>query len=204
MRVSGNRRTRGGGRQGSNTGRSASSGGRQGSNRRASNSNRSYDSNGPEGKIRGTAAQVSEKYTALARDAQTSGDHVAAENFWQHAEHYIRILAVNNAARQERQEQTGSDEQFTYDGNANAPRETSQGVAAPVAGTDKEKEMSGRQPDIEADGIPATDEDGPAAKKTAKPRKPRQPRRPRTETDNKDVEATAESVETSEQPVPSE
>ncbi|MFP6771508.1 MAG: DUF4167 domain-containing protein [Alphaproteobacteria bacterium] len=54
--------------------------------------NRSYDSNGPEVKIRGTASTVYEKYQALARDATTSGDRVAAENYFQHAEHYYRVL----------------------------------------------------------------------------------------------------------------
>jgi hypothetical protein len=51
-----------------------------------------YDSNGPDVKIRGSAVQVLEKYQSLARDAVASGDRVAAENFLQHAEHYYRLL----------------------------------------------------------------------------------------------------------------
>ena len=43
-------------------------------------------------KIRGTPAHIAEKYIALARDAQSSGDPVLAENYLQHAEHYIRII----------------------------------------------------------------------------------------------------------------
>jgi len=31
----------------------------------------------------------------LARDASSSGDYVSAENFFQHAEHYYRILSAN-------------------------------------------------------------------------------------------------------------
>ena len=54
--------------------------------------NRSYDSNGPDVRVRGTASQVFEKYQALARDATSSGDRVMAENYQQHAEHYFRIL----------------------------------------------------------------------------------------------------------------
>lgn len=54
--------------------------------------NRSYDSNGPDVRVRGTASQVYEKYQALARDAMSSGDRVMAENYGQHAEHYFRIL----------------------------------------------------------------------------------------------------------------
>ena len=54
--------------------------------------NRSYDSNGPDVRVRGTASQVYEKYQALARDAMSAGDRVMAENYQQHAEHYYRIL----------------------------------------------------------------------------------------------------------------
>jgi hypothetical protein len=53
---------------------------------------RSFESNGPDVKIRGTPAHIAEKYVALARDAQTSGDPVLAENYLQHAEHYSRII----------------------------------------------------------------------------------------------------------------
>lgn len=55
---------------------------------------RVYESNGPEVKIRGTAHHIAEKYLQLARDAQGSGDPVTAENHFQHAEHYLRLIAV--------------------------------------------------------------------------------------------------------------
>jgi hypothetical protein len=55
---------------------------------------RVYESNGPDVKIRGTASHVAEKYIQLARDSQSSGDPVAAENYYQHAEHYFRLIAV--------------------------------------------------------------------------------------------------------------
>ena len=55
---------------------------------------RVYESNGPDVKIRGTASHIAEKYMQLARDAQTSGDPVAAENYFQHAEHYFRLIAA--------------------------------------------------------------------------------------------------------------
>jgi hypothetical protein len=54
-----------------------------------------FDSNGPGIKIRGNAYQVFERYVALAREAVSSGDRVAAENFYQHAEHYFRIMNAN-------------------------------------------------------------------------------------------------------------
>lgn len=65
--------------------------------------NRVYESTGPEGKVRGTPQQIFEKYLSLARDAQTSGDRVVAENFLQHAEHYQRIL-IQAAASQPAQD----------------------------------------------------------------------------------------------------
>ncbi len=64
---------------------------------------RMYESNGPDVKIRGTASHVAEKYLQLARDAQSSGDPVAAENYYQHAEHYFRLIA--SAQEQLRQTQ---------------------------------------------------------------------------------------------------
>lgn len=53
---------------------------------------KTYDSSGPGVKVRGNAQHIYEKYMALARDAQTSGDYVVYENFAQHAEHYKRII----------------------------------------------------------------------------------------------------------------
>lgn len=60
---------------------------------------RSYESNGPDVKIRGTAHHIGEKYLQLARDAQSSGDPVMAESFLQHAEHYFRLIAAAQAAQ---------------------------------------------------------------------------------------------------------
>ena len=56
-----------------------------------------FESSGPEGKIRGTAQQVIERYQALGRDAMTAGDRIGAENFFQHAEHYFRVSSANGA-----------------------------------------------------------------------------------------------------------
>src|SRR6478752_10580989 len=75
---------------------------------------RSYESNGPDVKIRGTAQHVAEKYSQLARDAQASGDPVAAENYFQHAEHYFRIIA---AAQEQLREQYGYQQRFDDEGD---------------------------------------------------------------------------------------
>ncbi|RTL53764.1 MAG: DUF4167 domain-containing protein [Bradyrhizobiaceae bacterium] len=73
-------------------------------NRRGQNPmTRVFESNGPDIKIRGTASHVAEKYVQLARDARSSGDPVAAENYYQHAEHYFRLIAA--AQEQLRQQQ---------------------------------------------------------------------------------------------------
>ena len=67
--------------------------------------NRVFDSSGPEGKVRGTPQQIIEKYNQLARDAQLSNDRVATENFQQHAEHYLRLLAHAQKEQEIRREQ---------------------------------------------------------------------------------------------------
>jgi Domain of unknown function (DUF4167) len=70
-----------------NTGSGGSGGG--------TGNNKVFDSNGPDIKLRGTTQTIAEKYMQLGRDAQSSGDGVAAENYYQHAEHYYRLWAAN-------------------------------------------------------------------------------------------------------------
>lgn len=79
-----------------------------GTNRRANlpNRNQTFDSNGPEVRIRGNAYQVHEKYLTLARDASASGDRIMSENYLQHAEHYYRIINAINEAYREAERQT--------------------------------------------------------------------------------------------------
>jgi hypothetical protein len=64
---------------------------------------RTYESNGPDVKIRGTAQHVAEKYLQLARDAQSSGDPVMAESYLQHAEHYFPLIASAQLAQAQAQ-----------------------------------------------------------------------------------------------------
>ncbi|MGH6928080.1 MAG: DUF4167 domain-containing protein [Dongiaceae bacterium] len=80
-------------RQGPNNRRSRGRGPRRqhGGNPRS----QTFDSNGPDVRIRGNAYQVLEKYLAMARDATSAGDRIAAENYYQHAEHYFRIINAN-------------------------------------------------------------------------------------------------------------
>jgi hypothetical protein len=84
-----------------------------------------FDSNGPSVKIRGNAYQVFERYVALAREAASSGDRIAAENLYQHAEHYFRIM------------------------NADGQGPNNQ-IAPPRPMTPADTEMNGPEPEAEA------------------------------------------------------
>jgi hypothetical protein len=83
-----------------------------------------FDSNGPNVKIRGNAYQVFERYLALAREAQSSGDRIAAENFFQHAEHYFRVMNANGEGfqNQQRPQQMPADNE-ALDGEGEQPEE---------------------------------------------------------------------------------
>ncbi len=62
---------------------------------RPPNRMQTFDSNGPSVKIRGNAYQVFERYIALAREASSAGDRISAENYYQHAEHYYRMMQAS-------------------------------------------------------------------------------------------------------------
>ncbi len=112
----------------------------------ASLRHQTFDSNGPDVRVRGNAWQVFEKYQALARDAMGSGDRVAAENHLQHAEHYYRIIEAINEATAAEQRQRGNQPQpfgqqpdvpanyYTPEGNLAAPAGNPQTASAPEAG----------------------------------------------------------------------
>jgi hypothetical protein len=79
---------------------------------------RNYESNGPDVKVRGNAAHIAEKYLQLARDAQSSGDSVMAENYLQHAEHYFRIVSSAQQAMNGPRDGQSQDE-VDFDDDAN-------------------------------------------------------------------------------------
>jgi Domain of unknown function (DUF4167) len=97
------KRSRRGGRRPQHNGGGSSGGSGNGGG--GFNPNRTYDSSGPEVKIRGSASHVYEKYLQLARDANSAGDRVMAENYLQHAEHYYRIVAATAAQQAQYQAQ---------------------------------------------------------------------------------------------------
>jgi len=101
----GHRHGGGGGGGGGGPYRNAGGGGGGGGNgNQPLNRNHVFDSSGPDVRLRGTAQQLFEKYLQLGRDATGGGDRVAAEGYFQHAEHYFRILGAMNAAQQQQQQ----------------------------------------------------------------------------------------------------
>lgn len=89
--------------------------GRSGGRKHTNPLSRNYESNGPDVKIRGNAAHVADKYVQLARDAQASGDSVMAENYFQHAEHYFRIISAAQAQMSPRSEASSDDDHASED-----------------------------------------------------------------------------------------
>jgi hypothetical protein len=126
------RSRRGGRRPHQGGGGSGSSGG--GNNGGGFNPNRTYDSSGPEVKIRGAASHVYEKYLQLARDANSSGDRVMAENYLQHAEHYYRIMAAAAAQQAQYQAQQAAMNAQTYNGQPQPQNGQPQGSGQPQNG----------------------------------------------------------------------
>lgn len=103
-----------------------------------------FDSNGPDMRLRGTAQQLFEKYLQLGRDATGSGDRVMAESYFQHAEHYFRILNAMNQAQQQHQGSQAQNRRYL-----NGPeQEAGDGM--------------GEQPDLSAhaNGHASSDQDG--------------------------------------------
>jgi uncharacterized protein DUF4167 len=173
------------------------------------NPNRNYDSNGPDVKIRGSATHIHEKYQALSRDANASGDRIAAENYLQHAEHYFRLMAAAQAAQQTRNDQNQNRQQrngqFSNSGsntanNRNADSQSSEGTADKSETVKSEAPSEGVAADgttqevatVQADAAsapekparrraPKTPKGNGSGEEEAKPTRKRRPRRPKVE-----------------------
>lgn len=110
-------------------------GGPHHSNNRPRQPNRiqTFDSNGPNVKIRGNAYQVFERYVALAREAQSSGDRVAAENLYQHAEHYFRLMNLAGEGQGPPRPTTPADLEMGTDRDGDGePRQSEQAQGPPA------------------------------------------------------------------------
>ncbi len=172
-----------------------------GGRRNGPSSSQHFDSSGPDLKVRGNASQIVEKYQALAREAATAGDPVMAENYYQHAEHYFRIMSAAAEARAEANRQDGDRSDRGSRGNGNGqhrPEENESsdesliengpangnGAAAddngPEQGASQEPvEDSAPQPNADETREPPEDSRNPAdiAARASRPRR----RRPRPE-----------------------
>ncbi|HEY3146869.1 MAG TPA: DUF4167 domain-containing protein [Dongiaceae bacterium] len=104
-----------------------------------------FDSNGPDIRIRGNAYQVLEKYLAMARDAASAGDRIAAENFYQHAEHYYRIINANGGGGGEH----GANGRFRQ-----GPRPDGQDgpIEAPIPGEGEQPQVGERRREVVGPG----------------------------------------------------
>ena len=50
------------------------------------------------------ASKLIEKYSSLAREALSNGDKILSENYFQHAEHFIRVLGEREVSLNKNQE----------------------------------------------------------------------------------------------------
>jgi len=112
------------------------------------NRNHVFDSNGPDLRIRGTSQQLFEKYLQLGRDATSGGDRVMAEGYFQHAEHYFRILNAMNQAAQQGQ-QNGQQQ-----GGPRRPYGNEDGAQPPAEGEEAEVRAPGMGDQPESREIP--------------------------------------------------
>lgn len=160
-------------RQGQNSKRSR---GRGAGRRNVPSRHQTFDSNGPSVRIRGSANQVHEKYLALARDAGSAGDRIAAENYFQHAEHYFRIINMDNdgESRGRGQQQNGSgreaparDGQDGDEAAAQSPAARTDGEAAAPEAEVVQTNGAGEQPDLIPEEAAAGEEPAAAPKRRA-------------------------------------
>ena len=138
--------------------------------------NRVFDSSGPEGKVRGTPQQIIDKYQQLHRDAVLAGDRVNAENFAQHAEHYLRLLAE---AQKEIDAKRDEQERQNRERQAERDRERAERLKA------QEEASGGGFEEAEPDsGLVETPEEQPKPK----PKRSRKPKEPKAERPQQDAQ----------------
>ena len=143
--------------------------------------NRVFDSSGPEGKVRGTPQQIIDKYNLMARDAQLSNDRVAAENFQQPAEHYLRMLAEAQREQAERQAQQQERRGAQHQGASRAEEKGDEAAAADRGpGTAATPEIAAAAVTSDVMGVAPGDSElvETPEESVVPPRKPRPPRNP--------------------------
>lgn len=178
---------------------------------------RSYESNGPDVKIRGNALHVAEKYLQLARDAGSSGDRVAEQSYLQHAEHYYRIVAAAQAQmpqQQQAQRNDGDDDrdesyngrdnddsaQTNADRDDNRPSRNDQskpayGMSEPQPFTNGGSDAGGE----DGENATASGENGAGGDDTAPQPAPRRRRAPRQRAPRGEIRVAAEEATAAEE-----
>jgi hypothetical protein len=136
----------------------------RGRNRKGPNPlTRSYESNGGDVKLRGTALHIAEKYVQLARDAQSFGDRVAAENYFQHAEHYYRIVSAAQAQMPQPQPIIRNDDDDIDEEGDGEFRINGTGLQGPTSGGERQQGPGGygmSDPQPYLNGASEADDDG--------------------------------------------
>jgi hypothetical protein len=154
---------------------------------------RNFESNGPDVKVRGNAAHIAEKYLQLARDAQSSGDSVMAENYLQHAEHYFRIVTsaqqAQSGIRPEGQDDADFDDDMPeMNSRFSSPQPQSQPQYAAAEGEAEGEGEQARQPQGES----RPSRERPEGERQQRRERPeRQPRAERAERPEQPVEGEA-------------
>ncbi|MCP4935030.1 MAG: DUF4167 domain-containing protein [bacterium] len=146
----------------------------RGNNRSNNPLSRNYESNGPDVKIKGSAAHIAEKYMALARDALSAGNPVTAENYFQHAEHYSRIIQAAQAKQEEHaaaQSAKANTGKLDHN-NERCSRPPKEDARAPAKSSEVPVPGSGDQPSINGNSAAPA----PVA---AKPKRKPRPRKPK-------------------------
>lgn len=172
-------------RQGPNNKRMRGRGnsGRKGGNPRS----QSFESNGPDVKVRGNAQQVVEKYLTLARDASSAGDRINAESYYQFAEHYYRIMNANAANEQQQRAQQQQQ-------NANQDSESGDAQGANAADA-KAESAAAEDSDATASQAQKADQNGRSRR-----RNPRRANNARS-SDKQETQTESDVVATDDKPV---
>ncbi|MEN9017485.1 MAG: DUF4167 domain-containing protein [Hellea sp.] len=150
------------------------------------NPNRSLDSNGPGVKVRGNVSTIYEKYSALARDAQSSGNRVNAENLKQHAEHYLRLMnemetarvaaqAERDAQRVQRNETESSGEEIIDSKTGRAQSKKRNSIVDNMAVLESDESLEESPEGNQEQGSASMDENPPRRRRKAPPRKKTEP-----------------------------
>jgi hypothetical protein len=158
--------------------------GRNGGRKHVNPLSRNFESNGPDVKVRGNAAHVAEKYMQLARDAQSSGDSVMAENYLQHAEHYFRIVSSAQQAQSGLRPEGQNDDDYDDDmpemnSRFSSPQQQQPQQQYVAAEGEEQAEGEGQQPRQQGEQRPPRG-DGQDGERQQRPeRGDRRPRRER-------------------------